>query len=132
MSDLGALRQVSQYAADLDRAITFYRDVLGLRMIARFGPIAFFDLDGVRLFIEQVDGDERERGSVLYFAVADIRAARAELQERGVVFADDPHVLFADTEGMFGEAGEEEWMTFFQDTEGNVLALSAREFPGQV
>src|SRR5688500_5350549 len=83
---LGRLRQISQGARDLDRAIAFYRDVLGLPFLARFGNLAFFDLDGVRLFIEQ--GDDDESGSILYLAVPDIRAARTELEARGLVFED--------------------------------------------
>jgi methylmalonyl-CoA/ethylmalonyl-CoA epimerase len=125
---LGPLRQVGQGARDLDRAIAFYRDVLGLRLLARFGNLAFFDLDGVRLFLEQ--GDEGG-GSTLYLSVPDIREARRQLEDRGVTFEDDPHVIFADTEGTFGTAGEEEWMTFFRDSEGNLLALSSRELPKQ-
>lgn len=125
---LGPLRQVSQGARDLDRAVAFYRDVLGVRLITRFGPLAFFDLGGVRLLLERAD-DAAGTGSVLYFAVPDIRAARDELTARGVAFEDEPHVIHRDDDGTFGAAGEEEWMTFFRDTEGNTLALSSRERP---
>jgi len=38
-------------------------------------------------------------------------------------------VIFADADGVFGTAGEDEWMTFLRDSEGNLLALSARS-PG--
>ncbi len=118
---------MSQGAADIDRAIDFYRDVLGLPLLARFGNIAFFDLEGIRLFLEQ--GDDEPRGSVLYLAVPDVREARRELEARGVSFEDEPHVIFTDSEGIFGSPGDEEWMTFFRDSEGNLLALSSREEP---
>lgn len=124
---LGPLRQLSQGARDLDRAIGFYRDVLGLRLIARFGDLAFFDLDGLRLLLEP--GEEDATGRVLYFAVGDTRAARRELEGRGVAFEDEPHIIFSDAQGTFGAAGEDEWMTFFRDSEGNLLALSSRERP---
>lgn len=121
------LRQVSVPVDALDRAIAFYRDVLGLRLIASFGPIAFFDLGGVRLFLSPRSGDAV--GSVLYLAVDDIASARAALVERGVTFDDEPHVIFHDETGTFGEPGLSEWMTFFRDSEGNQLALSSREPP---
>jgi catechol 2,3-dioxygenase-like lactoylglutathione lyase family enzyme len=110
---------------NLDRAIGFYRDVLGLHLIANPGALAFFDLDGVRLLLEAGD---KGTGSVLYLVVPDIKAARAELQSRGVIFLDEPHIIYRDVEGTFGPAGEDEWMTFFHDSEGNLLALSSREF----
>jgi methylmalonyl-CoA/ethylmalonyl-CoA epimerase len=125
---LGPLRQISQSVAELDRAVAFYRDVLGLRLVARLGELAFFDMGGVRLYLAA--GGEEAGGSVLYFAVADIHAARAELGERGVAFESEPHVIFLDADGTFGPAGEEERMAFFRDSEGNLLALSSRELPG--
>jgi len=123
----GALRQVSQRAIDIDRAAAFYEQTLGLRLIARFGPLAFFDLDGVRLFLSTGEGGDAGPGSVLYLAVDDIVAARAGLEAKGVEFVDEPQVLFVDEAGTFGTAGEAEWMTFFRDSEGNLLALSSRE-----
>lgn len=126
MTDLdGRLRQVSLSVTDLDASVAFYRDVLGLPLIARFGPLAFFDLGGVRLAISGTDG-EVSGNSVLYFAVDDLHGARATLKSRGVEFIDDPHRIFDDADGVFGEAGHGEWMTFFRDPEGNLLALSAR------
>jgi methylmalonyl-CoA/ethylmalonyl-CoA epimerase len=126
-SPLGPLRQISQYAADLDRAVAFYGDVLGLRLIARPGPLAFFDLDGIRLLLEQDGGKQTPTSTVLYLSVEDIHATRDQLRARGVTFVDEPHLIHRDEAGTFGPAGEEEWMTFFRDSEGNLLALSARQ-----
>jgi methylmalonyl-CoA/ethylmalonyl-CoA epimerase len=127
---LGSLRQISVHVDDLDRAVAFYGDVLGLRLIARPGPLAFFDAGGVRLYLALGEHDDGlMHSSALYFAVDDIHAARDELLARGVAFEDEPHAIFVDTEGTFGPAGEAEWMTFFRDSEGNLLALSSREAP---
>jgi catechol 2,3-dioxygenase-like lactoylglutathione lyase family enzyme len=119
------LRQVSQRVVDLDRAVAFYRDVLDLPLVARFGQLAFFDLGGVRLFMEGSGTDPAEGSAVLYLAVDDVRATRAGLEDRGVAFADDVHLIHRDDAGTFGPPAEE-WMTFFRDSEGNLLALSAR------
>jgi catechol 2,3-dioxygenase-like lactoylglutathione lyase family enzyme len=123
---LGTLRQVGIAVHNMERAISFYKDKLGRPLIAAPGQLAFFDLDGVRLFLEQGDV---VGGSVMYLAVSDIRFARAELEARGVEFVDEPHLIHRDVDGVYEPAGEEEWMTFFQDSEGNLLALSSREVP---
>ena len=120
---LRGLHQVGQRATDLDRAVSFYQDVLGLTFIAKFDPpgLAFFDLGNVRLLLEN-----GAHSSVLYLDVEDIDAAYATLQARGVEFVGAPHLVFRDDNGQFGAAGEEEWMAFFQDPDGNTLALLER------
>lgn len=120
---LGPLHQVAQRATDLDRSVPYYRDVLGLELIARFDPpgLAFFRLGDTRLLLEAAAPP-----AILYFRVPDIEAAHRELLGRGVVFEDEPHLIHRDDEGRFGAAGEEEWMTFFRDPDGNLLVLAAR------
>jgi len=119
---VGALHQVAQRVEDLDRAVGFYRDVLGLPFVAQFPPgLAFFDLDGTRLLLERGDVS-----SMLYLRVDDIRAAYEELKAKGVEFVDEPHLIHRDDDGTFGAAGEEEWMAFFRDSEGNLVALASR------
>src|SRR5262249_52474993 len=44
---LGPIGQISRHVGDLDRAITFYRDVLGLPHLYAFGNLAFFDCAGL-------------------------------------------------------------------------------------
>ena len=126
MSDAGAvtgLRQVAQRIEDLDRAVHFYGEVLGARLVARFDPpgFAFFDLGGVRLLLEG-----GAPPAMLYLAVPDVEEAVAELSAKGVVFEGEPHVIFTDEEGMFGPPGGDEWMAFFRDSEGNLVGLSSR------
>lgn len=120
---LGPLHQVAQRAGDLGRAVAFYRDVLGLDLIASFDPpgLAFFRLGETRLMLEG-----SAPSSTLYLRVEDVVAAHDELLGRGVAFEDEPHVVHRDADGTFGAAGEEEWMTFFRDPDGNLLALVER------
>ena len=48
------LMQVAQRVTDLNRAIEFYRDILGGDLLARFDPpgLTFFDIGRVRLLLE--------------------------------------------------------------------------------
>lgn len=126
---VGRLRQVALPVSDVARAIEFYGEVVGLEHIATFGDLAFFDLGGVRLLLERSDAVERCDDRVLYLAVDDIHAVHAALVELGVLFEDEPHAIFTDAGGTFGTAGEAEWMTFFRDPDGNLLALSSRQPP---
>ena len=63
---LGRLHQIALKATDLEASVAFYRDVLGLPLIARFDPpgLAFFDLDGTRLMLSanSIRGDALFRG----------------------------------------------------------------------
>src|SRR5262249_34962163 len=110
-------------ATDLSASITFYHDILGLRLIARFDPpgLAFFDLAGTRIMLSA----NASEGTV-YFAVADIDAKVKELQAQGIAFEQLPTMVHRDDTGTFGRKGAEEWMAFFRDPSGNRLALAER------
>jgi methylmalonyl-CoA/ethylmalonyl-CoA epimerase len=117
------LRQIAQRATDIDASVSFYRDVLGLELIARFDPpgLAFFDLDGTRLLLEA-----GAPAAILYFAVDDIDATYESLVAKGVAFEGPPHLIHRDDDGTFGPAGEEEHMAIFTDPAGNTLAIATR------
>jgi predicted enzyme related to lactoylglutathione lyase len=121
---LGTIGQVSLHVRDIERATRFYRATLGLPHLYTFGDLAFFEADGVRLYLHRKDESEWRPGSVLYFTVDDINATQASLAERGATFSGAPHRIHTH------DNGTEEWMTFFADGEGNTLALMAR-VPGQ-
>ena len=124
---LSTLHQIAQPVSDLERAIEFYRDTLGATLITKFDPpgLAFFDLDGVRLMLD-VPASSGRPGSTLYFRVDDMQRAVAGLQSRGVIFERAPHLVHRDDGGFFGPPGAEEWMAFFRDPDGNLLAITSR------
>jgi methylmalonyl-CoA/ethylmalonyl-CoA epimerase len=113
------LRQIGQVrvqVTDVDRAVSFYRDTLGLPFLFQFPGMAFFDCDGVRLMLVQPEGRAFGGQSAIYYRVTDIHAAQKALQQRGVTFDDDPHLIYEDDT-------HAEWMCFFKDPDDNVLAL---------
>lgn len=125
--ELGSIGQVGMTVADIDASVEFYRDRLGLRLIARAAPgLAFFDCGGVRLMLSGAAEGAAPGNSVLYFTVADIRASCAELEERGVGTGRGPVLVHS--------AGDYElWMAFFEDPSGNTLAVMEErgEYRGQ-
>ncbi len=125
MSELH-LRQIAQHVDDMDRAVAFYQDLLGLKLIARFDPpgLAFFDLGNVRLLL-----DAAAPSALLYLGVADVAAETERLRAAGVAIESEPHTIFVDAAGQFGPAGEAEEMSFFRDSEGNLVAFAGRRAP---
>ncbi len=121
---LTRIMQIAVNVHDVDRATTFYRDVLGLQPLFRAGQLSFFDCGGVRLMLSAPEKPEFDHpGSLLYFQVSDIAAAFARLQSAGVKFEDQPHLIAR-------MPTHELWMTVFHDTEGNVLSLMSEVRPG--
>jgi DNA-binding CsgD family transcriptional regulator/catechol 2,3-dioxygenase-like lactoylglutathione lyase family enzyme len=121
---LGPIAQVSLSIRDVARAEQFYGETLGLPHVFTFGDLAFFDAGGTRLYLHRKDEPDWRPGSVLYFLVDDIHVGQEGLAARGVRFTGAPHVIYTDD-----TTGVEEWMTFFDDGEGNTLALTSRVAP---
>lgn len=117
---LSRIGQIAMNAHDIERAVQFYRDTLGLPLLFRAPPqLAFFDCAGVRLMLDVPEDKEFDHpGSVLYFAVDDIQEMHQTLVSRGVTFRREPHLIAKLPD-------REVWMAFFTDTEGNTLALMA-------
>src|SRR5262245_27966549 len=114
---LGRIQQISMRAHDVGRSVRFYRDVLGVPFLFEAPPrLAFFDCAGVRLMLSTPEPGFDHPGSVLYFAVDDIQAARTHLGERSVTFRAEPHKIAT-------LADREVWLAEFEDSEGNTLAL---------
>jgi methylmalonyl-CoA/ethylmalonyl-CoA epimerase len=110
---LSAIGQIAINVRDLTRATAFYRDSLGLKFLFTTGNLAFFDCNGVRLMLDQI---EPVQASILYFKTADIQAEVDQLTARGVTFEQKPHMIAKMPD-------HELWMAFFRDSEGHLMAL---------
>ena len=115
------LEQIAQIAVnvkDVPRAVAYYRDVLGLKLLFEVPPkMAFFLCGGVRLMLSLPETAEYDHpGSILYYKVTDIEGTAATLKTRGVAFQGAPHLIAKMPD-------HELWMGFFKDSEGNTLAL---------
>jgi methylmalonyl-CoA/ethylmalonyl-CoA epimerase len=114
---LASVGQIAVRVRDVERATIFYRDALGLSYLFSAPKLAFFDCGGVRLMLTLPESSEFDHpASIIYFRVADIHSAYVQLQGRGVRFKDAPHLIARLPD-------HELWMAFFDDAEGNTLAL---------
>jgi DNA-binding CsgD family transcriptional regulator/catechol 2,3-dioxygenase-like lactoylglutathione lyase family enzyme len=119
---LGAIGQVSRSVRDLTESKAWYGEQLGLPHLYTFGKMAFFDCDGTRLLLNEVD-EVTLTEAVLYFHVEDIQTAFDALSARGIEFESPPHRIHRHDDGT------EEWMAFFNDPEGRPLAIMAQPRP---
>ena len=114
----GTIGQIHVTVTDIDRAVAFYRDVLGLPLLFRVPgqPMAFLDCDGVRLYLGVTEDPAFASRPLLYFRVREIEARHAELRAAGADLIDEPHVVHRD-------GGEELVVCFLRDPDGTTLAL---------
>ena len=117
---LSTIEQIAVNAQDIDRAVAFYRDKLGMKHLFSVPPsLAFFDCDGIRLMLSLPPKPEFDHeSSIIYFKVDDIQGAYATLTERGVQFEEAP--IFVADMGTY-----DLWLASFRDSENNLLALMA-------
>ena len=109
--------QIAINIKDVDRAVDFYQEKLGLPLLFRAGQLAFFQSGQTRLMLSKAEKPEFDHpSSILYFAVPDIQAAHAKMQEKGVRFEDEPHLIARMPD-------HDLWMVFFRDSEENLMGL---------
>ena len=126
MSDtlLASIGQIHIRIEDIQRAVGFYRDVLGLTLLFEVPDqeMAFFDCGGTRLYLGRADDPNLPSNPLIYYSVDDITHAYDELKTKGVVFEREPHVVHKTPE-------YELWMTGFRDSENNFVHLMSEVRP---
>ncbi len=123
---LSRIGQIFVNVHDLDRAIAFYRDVLGMTFLFQAPPnMAFFDCNGIRLMLGVADRPELDHpASIIYYKVDDIERVYEIFKARGAEFVVKPHLVAP-------MPTYDLWLADFRDSEGNLLALMS-EVPRQV
>ena len=120
---LGPIGQIAVPVTDIDRAVAFYRDVLGMRFLFQAPPgLGFFDCGGVRLMLDGPARAQAGQGSVIYYKVQDLQAAFGVLSARGVTVEAKPHLIARMPD-------HELWMAFFRDPDRNAFAVMAEVRP---
>ena len=114
---LGRIGQIALSVHDMDRAVAFYRDVVGLKFMFQAPNVAFFDVAGVRLMLGQAEPPAlNPAGTFLYFESTDLDADFAALKSAGAQVEQAPHFV--------AKLGAKDlWMAAFRDPDGNVFEL---------
>jgi methylmalonyl-CoA/ethylmalonyl-CoA epimerase len=113
---LSVIGQIALSVTDIDRAIAFYRDTLGMKLLFQVPHMGFFDCGGVRLMLSGAQQQAGTSASVIYFKVPDIHKAFAVLKDRTAATEGEPHLVARMPD-------HELWMVFFRDPDSNLLAL---------
>jgi catechol 2,3-dioxygenase-like lactoylglutathione lyase family enzyme len=112
------LGQVAVTVSDVAVALSFYRDLLGLRFLFSAGPdLAFLTAGSVRLMLTTAQGEGRVgANSVLYFKVVDVVATHAALVAHGARTERVPQLTAK-------LADHDLWIGFLRDPDGNLVGL---------
>ena len=113
--------QILVPVSDVDRAAEFYEGVLGLQLLFRYPGNAFFDADGVRLYLAKPTEADFDGRASIYFRVDDVSGTLARLEAKGAKVREQPEIVF-------GTDDYDLWLAFVQDPDGNNIGLM-REAP---
>ena len=115
---LSKIAQIALTVSDVDTALGFYHDLLGLELLFRAGPnLAFLNADGVRIMLSTPqDAGTVGANSVLYFKVSDIETTHAALVAAGAQSEQLPQLAATMPD-------HELWLSFLRDPDANLLAL---------
>lgn len=117
------LAQVALTVRELPRAVAYYRDLVGLKLLFEMPNVAFFDLGSVRLMLGLNEEPGRTPyGTILYLAVPQLDPAFEAIKARGATVVRPPHVVARMPD-------HELWMAFFRDLDDNVYALMSEVRP---
>jgi catechol 2,3-dioxygenase-like lactoylglutathione lyase family enzyme len=106
---------------DFVRARDFYRDVLGLALVAEERFALVFDLAGTMLRVTRVDRLVPQPFTVLGWRVDDVESAVRALAERGVVFGRHAG-MDQDALGIWTSPSGAR-IAWFEDPDGNLLSV---------
>jgi len=107
---------------DADRALRFYQDTLGLRLVDDDAFALAFDCNGIQLRIQKVQTLRPHPFTSLGWAVSAVRREVTTLEKRGVSFERFPF-LQQDDLGIW-QAPSGAKIAWFKDPDGNLLSLT--------
>lgn len=115
---VSVIRQIAVTVSNVEAALRFYRDVLGLTFLFSAGPnLAFLDAGGIRIMLTTPQGaGSAGANSTLYFKVADIGTTYSALVTRGATGEREPQFTAKMPD-------HELWIGFLRDPDGNLVGL---------
>jgi len=115
---LSEIRQIAVAVGNVDAALVFYRDILGLTFLFSAGPdLAFLGAGDIRIMLTTPQGHGSVgANSILYFKVSDIGATHSALVARGAANEREPQLTAKMPD-------HELWIGFLRDPDGNLVGL---------
>jgi catechol 2,3-dioxygenase-like lactoylglutathione lyase family enzyme len=115
---LSRIGQIAITVSDVEKALAFYRDILGLKFLFSAGPnLAFLQVADVRIMLSTPQGSGAVgANSILYFHVADVESAHQALVLLGATNERAPQLAAKMPD-------HELWLGFLRDPDGNLVGL---------
>ena len=115
---LSEIGQIAITVSNVDVALGFYRDILGLTFLFSPAPtLAFLAAGNVRIMLSTPQGAGAVgANSTLYFKTQDIEASYASIIARGAIVERAPQLAAKMPD-------HELWIGFVRDPDGNLVGL---------
>ena len=112
------LAQLHIPVIDIERAVAFYREVLGFEFLFQVPdqPMAFFQAGDVRLYLGVPESGETGGSPIAYYSVDNLDAECSRITALRIDIIHDPHVVHRDDR-------HELWMASLHDSEGNMVTF---------
>jgi predicted enzyme related to lactoylglutathione lyase len=116
--------QIAFIVSDVNAALRFYRDIVGLPFLFSAGPdLAFLTVGGTRLMLTTPQGyGEVGKNSILYFQVDGIEAVHDDIVAKGATNERPPQLTARMPD-------HELWISFVRDPDGNLVGLMEEKRP---
>jgi len=105
-----------------DKARSFYKDILGLKLLSEDNYALEFDANGILLRVTIVQKIKPQAFTVLGWNVPDIAAVIKSLNKKGVI-CEKYNFLEQDNSGVWTSPGGSK-VAWFKDPDGNILSLT--------
>ncbi|WMW81443.1 VOC family protein [Undibacterium cyanobacteriorum] len=113
-----SIGQIAIAVSDVEKAKSFYQEVLGLKLLFDAPPsLSFFQCGGTRLMLTTLQGDTADhRTSVIYYKVDQLESVASHLSSLGVAWVQAPNLVAKMPD-------HELWMGFIRDPDQNLIGL---------
>ena len=117
--------QVSLPAADLDRAMAWYAEKLGLKPteVDEAGRSAWYESGGIRFLVYLSEFAGSNKATAASFTIEDFDSAMDSLRDAGVLFEEYDFGEIKTVDGVL-ETPDGTKVSWFKDSEGNILGLA--------
>lgn len=121
---LGDNRVITTIAVhDIENALDFYGNVLGLKRIEKNSAGYLFESGGGHIGLHQSPTAGSGQATVAWWTVDDVDDMVKKLKSRGVVFNKNYDLPYAKQKGDVYALSENEKAAWFKDPDGNILGL---------
>ncbi|HEX5696918.1 MAG TPA: VOC family protein [Acidimicrobiia bacterium] len=112
------LSNVILRVSDMESAVAFWRDRVGLHLVWAGDEFAFFAVGDSQLVLNQPEHYERQESDTeVVLEVDDMAAAFTEMREKGVPFEVDPRPVTSD-------GSRQLLATHFRDPDGHLASIT--------